>query len=249
MKRSYSVQSCIFTPQWHSLPCPSASCCYPASARFQTKEAGFFYLFIYFYFYFYFGCLFSLLRLLILHTTMAPWLVGIQQRRRAHSHSAHHQHVLASHLVPVVQSTKPKGGGGEKEKARGQWDSLVVQGRARECGWASVIDSAMLCCGMSSRAGRFRSCILTRTCFFLLSRFIISLLFFLFPSFLFATRPSKPSVAPQTLARPHTRFWARGTEFALHHPSIREFPPFCIKEKNSIQLLDLSGKPLFFSFF
>lgn len=193
---------------------------------------------------------------------MVPWLDGTQQRRRAHSHSAHHQHVLARPLGAGVQSTKPEGG--ERKRRRreaGQhtpkWDSLVVGSRARECGWASVIDSAMLCCGMSSRAGSARLRVgwidsVPASQLELFSRFIIGLLLFFFLLFFLPMcstlepplppphgRPNRPSHLKHLLV--HTQFWARGTEFALHHPSVNSHLSASRKKLNST--LDLSGKP------
>lgn len=88
------------------------------------------------------------------HGTMAR---RHQQRRRAHSHWAHHQNVLANCLVPFYEARVKKR---KRRREAGQhtpkWDSLVIWSSVRECGWAPVIDSAMFCRGMSSRAGSAR---------------------------------------------------------------------------------------------
>lgn len=172
-----------------------------------------------------------------------------QQRRRAHSHWAHHQNVLANCLVPVYEAREKTR---ERRREAGQHtpkrESLAIWSSVRECGWAPVIDSAMFCRGMSSRAGSARlrvgwidSVPASQLALFF-PLFSISLLFF-FSFSLFAvllTPPCRHHTAVQTVRRTSntrscTRFWPRGTEFALHHPS-REFPPFCIMQKNSIQL-------------
>ncbi len=208
-----------FTPQWHSFSFPIVFLviihfCFSKQRRLAL--------------------LFFLSRLSIFSTEAVhpphhhgPMARRHQQRRRAHSHWAHHQNVLANCLVPVYEAREKTR---ERRREAGQHtpkrDSLAIWSSVRECGWAPVIDSAMFCRGMSSRAGSARlrvgwidSVPASQLALFF-PRFSISLLVF-FSFSLFAvllnppaatTRPSKPSVAPQTLAR--------ARDFGLEGPSL-----------------------------